>query len=40
MPSKVKSSGIKGSVSVSWLFVRCSKYVVNFLKNLHLTGEC
>ena len=32
MPSKVKSSGIKESVSVSWLLVRCSKYVVNYLK--------
>ena len=32
MPSKVKSSGIKESVSVSWLLVRCSKYAVNFFK--------
>ena len=39
MTSKEKSSGIKESVSISWLLVRCSKYVVNFKKKLHLTGE-
>ena len=33
--SKVKSSEIKESVSVSCLIVRCSKYVVNFSK-LHI----
>ena len=40
MPSKVNSSGIKESVSVSWLLVRCSKYVADLKKKLHLTGEC